>query len=589
MLVETPRSLRLEDPIGVRFDLSNFVFYIVGVFLMLIAVFVSNGWYTQALTGNSRELSWGPALFRSLLLFHGILLLAIGFVSRPLSRWKNAAEDITGDTHEKEIFIAMIALAAVALVLRIWQLNSGLWIDEVLTLVDFVRHPLGEIVTTFPSQNQHMLYSVLARISFDIFGDSIWALRIPSVLFGIGSIWALFYLGKTILGSKEALLASILMTFSYHHIWFSQNARGYTGLLLATLIATWAWLKALRNPRLKWWVIYGISIVAGMMLHMTMAFVVATHVIVFIIFALVPKLSNDGQPGVNVERRSGWAPFVVWALSATATLQLYALALPEFLAVGIHEESKNSEWTNPIWVIKESLANLTIGFAGISIVVLGIAFVIFGWTRILYRDRRVALIIALPAAISGATMILLGHNLFPRFFFFSMGFGLLVVIHGAIELPKFLAGLVASKKFDSSLLNRAGLALASVMIVASAVTIPRNYELPKQDFAGAKTFVQSQPKGNEEVVAVGLAGDMYAKYFAPEWRVTNDPDELKQFQIAGASWLVYTLSPELKSFHPELWATIQENYQTVRSFPGTLNGGDVVVCRYKSKMSENHE
>jgi hypothetical protein len=113
--------------------------------------------------------------------------------------------------------------------------------------------------------------------------------------------------------------------------------------------------------------------------------------------------------------------------------------------------------------------------------------------------------------------------------------------------------------------------------------------LPKQDFVGAKNFVESQLRGNEEVVAVGLAGDMYAKYFAPDWRVTNDPDELKRLQRETTPWLVYTLSPELKSFHPQIWATIQENYQTVRSFPGTLNGGDVVVCRYKTVIQENHE
>ena len=589
MLVETPESLRLEDPVRIRLSLPNLILYTVGTVLLLVAVFISSDWYTQALTGSSRDLSWGPALFRSLLIFHGILLLAAGIVLRPSSHPTETAKAVVVGTQEKRMLWAMFALSIIALILRLWQLNTGLWIDEVLTLVDFVRRPMGQIVTSFPSQNQHMLYSVIARFSFDLFGESNWALRIPSVLFGIGSIWALFYLCRTILSSKEAIFASTLMTFSYHHIWFSQNARGYTGLLLATLIATWAWLSALRDPRLKWWVVYGISIVGGMMIHMTMAFVVASHAIVYLVFALYPKLSKDRGPGVNLERRAGWAPFVVWALSATATLQLYALALPEFLTVGIHEESRNSEWTNPIWVIKESIDNLTIGFAGISIVVLGIAFVVFGWTRIFNRDRRVALIVSLPSIMSGATMLLLGHNLFPRFFFFSMGFGLIVIIHGAIELPKFLAGFATSIRPDSSLLNRTGFALASLMIIASAVTVPRNYMLPKQDFVGAKNFVESQLSGNEEVVAVGLAGDMYAKYFAPDWRVTNDPDELKRLQRETTPWLVYTLSPELKSFHPQIWATIQENYQTVRSFPGTLNGGDVVVCRYKTVIQENHE
>jgi hypothetical protein len=57
----------------------------------------------------------------------------------------------------------LAALGVTALGLRLWQLDSCFWFDEVLTVVDFVRPPLGQIVTSFPSQNQHMLFSVLAH------------------------------------------------------------------------------------------------------------------------------------------------------------------------------------------------------------------------------------------------------------------------------------------------------------------------------------------------------------------------------------------------------------------------------------------
>jgi mannosyltransferase len=589
MSVGNPETLRLENQSRNRFGLPSLVLCALAAILILSSIFISSDAYTRVLTGYTRDLAWGPTLFRSLLAFHGSLLLVAGIIFRPSTRRNEPTVSTHSHATDRRTLVAMIALTAVALALRLWQLSTGLWIDEILTLVGFVRHPLGEIVTSFPSQNQHMLYSVLARLSFDIFGESIWALRLPSVLFGIGSIWALYFLGRAILGTKEALLAATLMTFSYHHIWFSQNARGYTGLLLATLIATWAWIRTLRDQSVKWWIIYGVATIAGMLIHMTMAFVVAAHVIAYVIFAAHSKWSNDGQSEVSAERRSGWTPFFVWVLSATVTLQLYALSLPEFLTVGLHEESRDSEWTNPLWVIRESLDNLSIGFAGISVVALGMALVILGWTSIFQRDRRVALIIALPAVMSGAFMLLLGHNLFPRFFFFSMGFGLLIVIHGAIELPKFLTNFLRSDSFNATFLNRAGVAVACLMIVASLVTIPRNYMLPKQDFVGAKAFVENQDRGSEKVVGVGLAGDMYSQYFAPEWRVTNDPQELKRLQLNGASWLVYTLPFQIESFHPELWANIQTNYQVVQRFPGTLNGGDVVVCRYKSATSQIHE
>ena len=48
-----------------------------------------------------------------------------------------------------------VALFAVALLLRLPGLDSGLWFDEVWMLVDFVRAPLGTIVASYPTDNHH--------------------------------------------------------------------------------------------------------------------------------------------------------------------------------------------------------------------------------------------------------------------------------------------------------------------------------------------------------------------------------------------------------------------------------------------------
>src|SRR6185436_4222115 len=127
--------------------------------------------------------------------------------------------------------LAMAGLSVLAFALRLPGLNSCMWLDEILTMVRFARPPAWQILTTFPDQNQHMLYSLLAHGSISLFGDQVWALRLPSVFFGVASIWALFLLGRKLIGEKQALAASALMTVSYHHIWFSENARGYMGLL----------------------------------------------------------------------------------------------------------------------------------------------------------------------------------------------------------------------------------------------------------------------------------------------------------------------------------------------------------------------
>jgi Dolichyl-phosphate-mannose-protein mannosyltransferase len=105
--------------------------------------------------------------------------------------------------------LALGAILAGAAALRFHALDTGLWHDEIL-----------------------ILYTVLARLSLGLFGDGCWVLRLPAAVFGIASVGALYGLAREVTDRGEALLTAALLAFSYHHVWFSQNARGYTGLLL---------------------------------------------------------------------------------------------------------------------------------------------------------------------------------------------------------------------------------------------------------------------------------------------------------------------------------------------------------------------
>lgn len=584
MSTEIADSLKFRIEATDGWTYSRLGYYLLGVFLTGIAILVPNEQYSASLSGGAKDLSWGPILFRVLLGFHGAMIILFGtgtlkWLSRP------ATQESTKDSSlGVRTLLILAALSIAAIALRLWNLDSPPWIDEVLTLVDFVRLPINEIVITFPSQNQHMLYSVFARGAFAVFGESTWALRLPAVLFGVGSIWALYFFGRRTIGARPALLACALMTVSYHHVWFSQNGRGYTGLLMMTLLATWAWLQALRRDELRWWVLYIVSIVAGMWIHTTMAFVVAAHGLTYIAFLLKPSLS--GEEG-SLERGAGIKPIVAWLFSVTATLQLYALSLPEFIRTGLHEESRNSEWTNPIWVLTESIHNLSIGFAGTAVVMIALAFVAFGWISIYMRDRRAAVLMVLPPMLSGGLMLALGHNLFPRFFFFAMGFGILIVVHGAVALPKVIFASFERLTAHSRAAGRLGVGFALFMIAISLLTVPRNYALPKQDFAGAREFVESRVSAKGKAVAINLAGDMFAKYYAPNWITTRDLSDVASLdEQTDEVWLVYTMPFEIQAFNPELWKTIQSDFEVVRSFPGTLNGGDVVVCRKRGDLTK---
>lgn len=549
-----------------------------GVLLLVVAIACSSIALERAFIGTqSGALEWGPPLFRALLAFHGLALLALGWLTlRPGPAAPRDAAGAAPPRSSAAAWVAVILLCAVALALRSWRLETDLWLDEVLTLTDFLRRPFGEIIATFPSQNQHPLYSLLGHAAIVAFGESFAAVRLPAVLFGVASIWALFLLGRRVAGTREALLACLLMTTSYHHVWFSQNARGYSGLLFFSTIGTWLWLEAMRRGTARLWTLYAIAVWLGLWIHMTMVFVVAAHGLAYLL-----RYGRPRPAGGTPDEGWRWKPVVAWVFAATVVLQVHALALPEFFRSALHEVSLDSEWVSPLWVVTETVRRLGDGGLASVAVIGGLVVAAAGLASYARRDREFALVLSVPAVLGGATMIALGHNLWPRFFFFCMGFLLLIVVRGLIVAPQVILDRVRPSlaKFAVPI----GTAVCLLGAAVSATTLPRSY-LPKQDFSGARRFVDEMKQPNDGTVAVGLAGLAFERYYAPDWPVVERRGELEAIQDRHQGvWLVYTLPVHLKAWLPEIWEMVQRDYEVVHVFAGTLGGGDVVVCRWRGR------
>ena len=99
-------------------------------------------------------------------------------------------------------------------------------------------------------------------------------------------------------------------------------------------------------------------------------------------------------------------------------------------------------WENPLWALLEFVRVLELGFAG-SIVILGgaVVFSVGAWSWM--RTRPVLLwLFFLPVVLCGAVSMAIGHNLWPRLFFFAVGFGILIVVRGAVVTGELAARLL---------------------------------------------------------------------------------------------------------------------------------------------------
>lgn len=465
--------------------------------------------------------------------------------------------------------VLICALLAIALGLRLYGLNAGLWHDEIATYINYGGLSFGEILTVYDSQNQHMLYSLIARISLLVFGVDAWALRLPAVLFGVASIGVLYILVRQVGSAREAIFSSALMTFSYHHIWFSQNARGYTGLLFFTLLASVFLIRAIREGRTLLWVAYSITAALGIYMQMTMVFVIAGHFVIFLL--------------ASFRKRTLWRGFLPgFVLTGLVALLLYAPVLPQIFADFTARQETNAftEWQNPIWTLLEVIRAVEIGFAGGVVVVAGCMILGVGVWHWFRRDPTVVYLLFIPTTLCAAVAIGTGHNLWPRLFFFAMGFGVLVVISGIIVIGEE----VGSRVFRSPRnIFWSGQLAVLVLIGLSALSIPYVYG-PKQDYEGALTFVEEARNPSDVIVTTGMAAFTFREYFDRNWPFIETGKALDEVRLtAPRTWVLYSFPPHLEALYPEVLARIERDFSLVRQFPGTLNGGDVYV--YLSKRT----
>ncbi len=475
-------------------------------------------------------------------------------------------------------------LAVVALALRIVGLDGGLWIDEIYSLLDSFRPPLAQIVTVFPRDNHHPLYSVLAHLSLAGLGEAAWTIRLPALLFGVASVPMLYLLGAAVTTRREALAAAALLAVSYHHVWFSQNARGYTALAFFTLLSTWLLLRGLDGRRARHLVGYALAIALGAYVHLTMVFVAIGHA------AVVAARNLVRDPRGRRGRDGAW-PWLAFGLAALLTLALYGPVIAQVQHYFVRQPTGMKGISTPTWAASEGIRVLMQGlgagtglFAAAVVATAGLLFVAGVASYARTAPLALALFVAPVFAIVAGALVARG-TMYPRFFFALIGFGVLLGVRGTMVVARR-----AARRFAAGHAATVGTRLAAVALAGagllSLASLAFNYRYPKQDFAGARDWIVAHRSPDEPVATLGAARTPYQRWLAMPWQPVGSEPELAALR-AGAerTWIVYTMPRYLAIAAPELWQAIRRDCATERVFRGTVGDGDIVVCTFGKRAA----
>ena len=193
--------------------------------------------------------------------------------------------------HGVWLLIATLLAAA----LRLWQLGEwSFWIDEGHTWRDATLPLDGDLGFLSSDRGKYPVTFLLLRglRTLGALGDDEFSLRLPFALLGVVSVPLLAFCGRRLVGPTAAVAAALLCAVHPWHIFWSQSARGYALVFLASVLVVDRITCWLQDGRSRDLVLALLALLFGIASHPTGVF---TGLGVGLFLLLRPYAVDEGR------------------------------------------------------------------------------------------------------------------------------------------------------------------------------------------------------------------------------------------------------------------------------------------------------
>jgi mannosyltransferase len=146
--------------------------------------------------------------------------------------------------------LAIVAITLAAFCIRFYHLDwQCLNVDEVVT--QSAARQSAEWIVSWSLDHDYNppLYYLCAHYAVAIFGDSIFAVRLPAVIFGTLTIPAIYLIGKQVKDEMLGVLAASVSTIMFPLFYYSQDARAYSLVTFAFMGFVYFFIRIYRGER----------------------------------------------------------------------------------------------------------------------------------------------------------------------------------------------------------------------------------------------------------------------------------------------------------------------------------------------------
>jgi len=192
--------------------------------------------------------------------------------------------------NRNRIIFAGVLLGGLAL--RLINLGSRkIWYDEAFAVL-YAEKSFGVILygTVTPVQGaaadvHPLLYYFFLHVWMDLFGQSPFVVRLPSVFFGLGTIVLAFLITQELFDRRTSLLAALIAAVAPFHVNYSQEARMYSLLCFLSLLSAFFFVRCWRRGGWGNWPGFIVAATLSLYIH-NLAFL---NLLALDLFALIAR------------------------------------------------------------------------------------------------------------------------------------------------------------------------------------------------------------------------------------------------------------------------------------------------------------
>jgi hypothetical protein len=328
---------------------------------------------------------------------------------------------------------------ALGLLARGYFLSQPMRGDEAYTFLQYVNQGFLSLFD-YSAPNNHVLNTLLIKLSTSFWGASPASIRFPAFLAGLAAIALAFYLARCLERNRNSgILVAIASAVFPYLILYSTNARGYSMIVALTLLMAWVGHRFSNAPSMPGLLLLALFSALGMLAIPIMILPIAG-----IFFWIVGLLLLKKTSLKTVLSRFVF-PFGI--LSAALTLVFYApvIAVSNGVAPIISNKFIESQSWDVFW--SQLLPQLQNSFSELfrdvppAVLLTILALVVLGLVASA-RRRNWGVLLILPCLVLGAFFVLLVQhtNPYARTWIYLIPFILLVADAGLVFLLEHLPG-----------------------------------------------------------------------------------------------------------------------------------------------------